>query len=354
MPDRSAAYWAHITPVEAGFAKDIGEQLDAAVASRRTWNLHGIVIARRGRLVLERYYAGDDYSWGQPLGRVAFGPDTLHDLRSVTKSVTSLLYGIALAQGRVPPPEAPLLAQFPEYPDLAADPKRAAITVGHVLSMTMGTDWNEQLPYTTPENSEFAMELAPDRYRYVLERAVVEPPGKTWIYSGGATALLGHMIARGTGHPLHAFARAALFDPLGIGDSVWTAGSDGIVSAASGLRLVPRDLARIGQMIVQRGQWQGHEIVPESWLDAAFTKRTTCDPLRDFGYHWYTGTAAVGSAGAQERWIGAIGNGGQRLYVLPRLELSVVFAAGNYDTPDKWKPPTIAFREIILPALTPD
>jgi CubicO group peptidase (beta-lactamase class C family) len=311
------------------------------------------VIVRRGRLVLERYYDGQDYCWGQPLGHVAFGPDTLHDLRSVTKSVTSLLYGIALAQGRVPPPEARLLAQFPDYPDLMADPKRSAITVGHVLSMTMGTDWNEQLPYTTPENSEIAMELAPDRYRFVLERGVVEPPGRNWIYSGGATALIGHMIARGTGRPLPEFARSVLFDPLGIGESVWTAGSDGIASAASGLRLVPRDLARIGQMIVQRGQWQGSEVVSPRWLDAAFEKRATCDPARDFGYHWYTGTAAVGAAVTHARWVGAIGNGGQRLYVLPELDLSVVFTAGNYDTPDQWKPPTIALREIILPALKP-
>jgi CubicO group peptidase (beta-lactamase class C family) len=353
MPDRSSA-WVHVTPAEAGFADDIGARLDDAVCSGRTWNLHGIVIVRRGRLVLERYYDGEDYCWGRPLGHVTFGPETLHDLRSVTKSITSLLYGIALAQGRVPPPQSPLLAQFPEYPDLAADPKRSPITVGHVLSMTMGTDWNEQLPYTTPENSEIAMELAPDRYRFVLERRVVEPPGRNWIYSGGATALVGHMIARGTGRPLPEFARSVLFDPLGIGESVWTAGSDGIASAASGLRLAPRDLARIGQMIVQRGQWQGSEVVPARWLDAAFEKRTTCDPARDFGYHWYTGTAAVGAGARPERWVGAIGNGGQRLYVLPGIDLSVVFTAGNYDTPDQWKPPTIALREIILPALKPD
>ena len=101
-------------------------------------------------------------------------------------------------------------------------------------------------------------------------------------WGGGSGTAAGHYATvngirlyyedRGTGRPLHAFARAVLFDPLGIGESVWAAGSDGIASAASGLRLVPRDLARIGQMIVQRGQWQGREVVPGAWLDAAFTK----------------------------------------------------------------------------------
>ena len=133
---------------------------------------------------------------------VSFGPETLHDLRSVTKSVVGLLYGIALDRGLVPPPDAPLMAQFPEYGDLAADPARAGITVGHALTMTLGTEWDEERPYTDPENSEIAMEMAPDRYRYVLERPVIVPPGTRWIYSGGAVALVGALIARGAGKSL--------------------------------------------------------------------------------------------------------------------------------------------------------
>src|SRR5262249_21524636 len=91
------------------------------------------------------------------------------------------------------------------------------------------------VPYTDPTNTEIAMERAPDRYRYVLDRPIVAEPGKTWIYCGGATALLGRMIAKGTGKPLHAYAREALFDPAGIAVTEWAKGADGNESAASGV-----------------------------------------------------------------------------------------------------------------------
>jgi CubicO group peptidase (beta-lactamase class C family) len=177
-----------------------------------------------------------------------FGPDTLHDLRSVTKSIVGLLYGIALDRGLVPPPEAPLLAQFPEYPELATDPQRARLTILHALTMTLGMEWDEQRPYTDPANSEIAMERAPDRYRYILERPFVAAPGERWIYSGGAVALLGHLIAKGAHTTLPEFARQALFAPLGITTFEWAEGADGVASAASGLRLRPMDLLRIGKL----------------------------------------------------------------------------------------------------------
>jgi len=137
-------------PQDLGFAADLAEKLDAGMRSGLLRGLHSVLVVRSGRLVLERYFAGEDETWGRTLGHVSFGPDTLHDLRSVTKSVVSLLYGIALDRGLVPAPDAPLLAQFPEYPDLVADPRRAPIKVLHALTMTMGLEWNEQVRYTDP------------------------------------------------------------------------------------------------------------------------------------------------------------------------------------------------------------
>jgi len=149
------ASWQTQSPRLAGFAPDLSDRLDALIANKRIWNVHGVLIARGGKLVLERYFDGSDWARGRPLGNVSFGPDTLHDLRSVSKSIVGLLYGIALAHGKVPPPEAPLLASFPAYGDLAADRARAHWTVHHVLTMTMGTDWDELgVPYTDPTNSE--------------------------------------------------------------------------------------------------------------------------------------------------------------------------------------------------------
>lgn len=345
--------WQPIAPAEAGFASDLGARLDQLVADRRAWRLHGVVITRAGRLVLERYFEGADETWGRPLGRVVFGPTTLHDLRSVTKSIVGLVYGVALAEGKVPAPDQPLMASFPEYADLAADPRRQRLTIAHVLTMTLGLEWNEDIPYENPANSERAMEVAPDRYRFILERAIVAEPGTRWTYGGGATALLGRLIAKGTGQSLEDYARAVLFDPLGIGATEWIKGGDGVASAASGLRMTPRDLARIGQLMLNGGQWEGRRVVPAAWLETSLKVHATVDEFRRYGYHWYSGEFGFGTPpGARKaRWIGAFGYGGQRLFVLPDLDIAVAITGGNYADPDQWIPPIRVMREVVLASL---
>jgi CubicO group peptidase (beta-lactamase class C family) len=356
---QTANTWTQVAAREAGFTGDMGALLDKAIADKRIWNLHGLLVAHKERIAFERYAPGDDWSWGGPLGRVDFTADTLHDLRSVTKSIVGLLYGIALAEGKVPPPDAPLMASFPEYVDLAADPARAQLTIRHVLTMTMGTDWDETtVPYTDPSNSEIAMEFAPDRYRFVLSRPVVTEPGRRWSYSGGATALLGRLIARGSGTSLHSFARTRLFDPLGIGPTEWIKGRDGIESAASGLRMTPRDLARIGRLVLGGGTLGGRRIVDADWVASCVTPALQIDEVRQFGYQWYIAHVGFDTPSRPpwdrhrlERYWGGFGNGGQRLFVLPGLDLVVVTTAGNYDTPDQWIPPFRALREVVLKAL---
>src|SRR5262249_41065483 len=206
-------------------------------------------------------------------------------LRSVSKSIVGLLYGIALADGKVPPPEASLLCAFPEYEDLAAHQQRDRWTIHHALSMTLGTDWDElSVPYSDPTNSEIAMDRAPDRYRFVLEAPVVIEPGTRWTYCGGATALLARIIVRGTGKPLHAFAREVLFDPLGVGPTEWLADRRGEEFAASGARMTPRGLARIGVMMLSGGVWCGRPIVPAAWIERSTTPVVDVDEIRRYGY----------------------------------------------------------------------
>lgn len=362
LPSASSArtaIWPTDLPADHGFASDLSARLDKLLAEERAWNIHGVLVARHGKLVLERYFAGSDNKRGQPLGSVAFGPETLHDLRSVSKSVVGLLYGLALTERKAPPPEELLLRAFPQFSDLAADPARAKWTVEHALTMTMGTDWDElNIPYTDATNSEIAMDLAADRHRYVLGLPVVMEPGSRWTYSGGATALLGRIIADGTGRALHDFAREVLFDPLGLGPTEWLADAKGEAFAASGLRMRPRDLARLGQLLLQGGEIDGNRIAPKDWIDRMTTPYVSCDEVRRFGYHWYTGSFAFNMI-AGPRWCrnrlepfqGAYGNGGQRLWILPGMELVMAIVAGNYDTPDQWVPPMRVLREAVLASM---
>lgn len=322
--------------------------LDNLLAAGRAENLHGMVVIRDGQVVLERYGAGHDYAWGTDLGLVTFERHTLHDVRSVTKSVTALLYGIALDRKLVPAPDEPLLRHFPEYPDLASDAGRQALRIEHALTMTLGLEWNESLPYTSAANSEIAMEMAPDGHRYVLERPIMEAPGQRWHYCGGASALLGRLIVKGANVTLPEFARATLFEPLGIERFEWMAGADGVHSPASGLRLSPRDMARIGEAVLEGGAWGANQVIPSEWLDAALTPRVSLGGL-EYGYQWYVGQ--LGSP-PSHRFFAAMGNGDQRLIIVPDAKMVVAISAGNYDSPTQGKLPDALVSEVLLPVLS--
>lgn len=343
--------WPETTPAEAGFAPDVGDRLDAAVIAGKLDGLHGLVVARDGKLVLERYYVGADERWGRQLGRVTFGAEVVHDLRSVSKSVVGLLYGIAHNDGIVPDLNAPLVDQFPDLGDLASDPARRRLTVAHALTMQLGLEWNEDLPYSDPRNSEIAMEMADDRYRYVLSRPIVAAPGKEWRYTGGATALIAHLIARGSGTTLMDYAREKLLGPLGITDAEWIIGMNGREeAAASGLRMRPRDLAKIGQLVLNRGRWGDQQLVPADWLDQSFTQHANFDDevVVGYGYQWWLGRHVHGG----KPWYGAFGNGGQRLFIAPSLDIVIAVTAGNYNQPDAWRVP-VAVQITVLSALKP-
>jgi CubicO group peptidase (beta-lactamase class C family) len=324
--------------------------------------LHAALVIFHGETLAEVYFDGEDEQWGRRLGVVRHGPDTLHDIRSITKSVTALLYGIALAEGKVPALDAPLLAQFPKYADLAGDPLRDSITVGDALAMKMGTEWNEDVPYTDPRNREIAMEESRDRYRFVLDRPMVMAPGKEWSYNGGAAALIGKLIEDGTGMKLDAYARDKLFRPLGITQWYWSRGVDGVPAPASGLRLTARGLGKIGQLVLGGGMFEGRRVVPRNWLDKLFTPRTNLPGVR-YGYFWWLADSSdprgwisglgnqMADIGDWPAWVGGLGNGGQRLTVQPDIGLIVVVLAGNYNQPDNWVMPLRIIELHVAPEL---
>ena len=344
--------WTEMNGTAAGFSPELARKLEAGVESGLLPNLHAVAVSRNGQLAFEHYFAGHDEKILQDLGHVVFGPETLHDCRSVTKSIVSLLYGIALDHGLVPGLDASLVAQFPEYPDLLADPERQKRTIAHALTMTLGMEWDESKPYTSTENSEIAMEVAPDRYRFVLDRPLVKPPGESWIYSGGAVALIGAIIERGTGKRLPEFANEALFAPLGITQHEWFAGGDGAYSAAAGLRLSTHSLLKIGQMLVARGSFAGRQVVPASWLDAAWQKGPhTFDASESYGYLWYLSDAPI--SGSSHVQVGGYGNGGQRLFLIPDLGVACVIFCGDYNGALQWVTPNRVWREIVLANFDP-
>ncbi|SHM77160.1 serine hydrolase domain-containing protein [Roseibium suaedae] len=325
--------------------------LQAAFDRGELKGLHEVLVIHKGEVLAESFFDGEDQNWGQPLGKRSFDAESLHDIRSVTKSIVSLLYGIALSEGKVPDLETPLVSLFPQYADLAKDEERQRIKVHHALSMQMGMEWDENLPYSDPRNSEIQMENAPDRYRFILDRPIVTPPGQGWTYSGGAVALIGKLIADGTGKSLDDYAAEKLFGPLGISRFEWARGPDGTLSAASGLRMTARDLARIGQMIANGGSFENRQIVPEDWLKASITPHADIDggQIR-YGYLWWLsgkGSPAILPAA----WAAGFGNGGQRLTVYPGEDLVVIVLAGNYNLQDAWRVPVSVIVDHVAPAV---
>lgn len=319
----------------------------AARPDRR--NVHAVLVVRHGKLVFEAYAAGEDENWAGPIGLVPHDAVTRHSVWSISKSVVSLLFGIALERKLIAGTDIPVVAFFPEYADLKT-PNWDKILLRHLLTMTPGYDWNEDMTWMDPDNTTRAMVEAADPYRYILGREVVDAPDTRWRYNSGATTLLGAVLKKATGKSLDEFAREALFEPLHIADVEWGRMIDGEPAAFGGLRLRPRDTAKIGQLVLNGGTWQGRRIVPEDWLKQSIQPRivTSWDGVQ-YGYQWWLGTSPFG-AGRTVDWIAAFGIGGQRIFIVPTLDLVVVTNAGLFDGDDNAIVRSI-FEYRVLPAI---
>ncbi|MGO4724710.1 MULTISPECIES: serine hydrolase domain-containing protein [unclassified Inquilinus] len=339
--------WAVAAPADEGFDP---ATLCAVGPALEESNAHAVLVVRHGKLVYERYFAGEDQRWGQPLGRIPHDAATRHDLRSITKSVTSLLVGIAVDYGWIKDIDAPVLSLLPQYADLGS-PEKDRITLRHLLTMSSGLAWSEDLPYSDPRNSERLMSDAPDPYRYVLEQPFATMPGERWVYSGGSTALLSAVLKQVSGRSLEVMAREMLFAPLGIDDVEWVRYPNGDPVAASGLRLLPRDIAKIGRLVLDHGAWQGKQIVPAGWIEQSTTKQIAAEDEIDYGFQWWLGHSQVD--GQDLRWSAGVGWGGQRLFLVPDRDLLVVVTAGLYDQPDQQDAlGRTVLERYVLPAAT--
>jgi CubicO group peptidase (beta-lactamase class C family) len=215
--------------------------------------------------------------------------------------------------------------------------------------MSSGFTWDENIPYTNPANSEIRMILAPDPYRFVLEQAIATPAGQVYNYSGGSTALLGRIVQKVSGQRLEEFARAALFEPLGITDFEWVNMPNGDAAAASGLRLRSRDIAKLGQLFLNRGQWNGKQVISAGWLQEAIAPQIAGSGIYFYGYQWWLGRSLV--AQQEIKWAAGVGLGGQRLFIVPERDLVVVVTAGLYQSPMQVWVPLQILNQYVLPAI---
>ena len=348
-PIENSEEWSTSSPEEAGLDASLLCSLNAMLDKSPQMNVHSVVVARGGKLVFETYRTGTDYKWGSWLGPTSYTSQMQHDVRSISKSVVSLLVGIAIDQKLIRSVEDPVYTYFPEYPDLRTAPKDK-IQLRHLLTMTAGLTWDEMRPYSDPQNSELRMIYSSDPYRFALEQLTTSMPGQEWNYSGGSTQLLAGVVQKVAAKPLSDFATEVLFGPLGITQFEWIKMPlNQQTAAASGLRLRPRDMAKIGQLVLDKGVWRGNRIVSESWIDESTEARIEAmDSLR-YGYQWWRDELQLGNK--QISWISAMGLGGQRIYIVPAYDLVVVITAGHYgDISQDWVSFDI-FNKYVLAAI---
>ncbi|SFB42343.1 CubicO group peptidase, beta-lactamase class C family [Rhizobium sp. NFR07] len=345
-----------IAAAEAGYlvpspstAQETGCRLIRQLDETRL-NLHSVLILHKGILVFEHYRAGQDQPWGASPGHYEYGMGDLHDVRSVGKSVMSLLVGIAVDRGLIKSLDQSVFDYLPDYRDLASA-DRQKISLRMLLTMTSGFHSNEQLPYMDANNTERLMAVAPDPYRAVLERRLTAAPGSRWAYSGGDTMLLSKILQNASEKSLTAFAEENLFGPLGISSYRWVPlKTSGEIAAYGSLKLRPRDMAKLGLLVLQQGKWDGRQVVSEEWLKiSTAAQQDAWFPYR-YAMHWWSGDVASDAGGRIPTTI-ALGIGGQRIVVIPAMDAVVVITAGLYDDPDQMRKMTGLLSDIIIPAM---
>jgi CubicO group peptidase (beta-lactamase class C family) len=269
-------------------------------------NIHSLLIVRRGYLVTEAYF-------------YPFRRGMKHNLQSCNKSVTSALVGIAIQEGWVEGVNQPILEVLPRPNVADSDPRKQAISLEHLLTMTSGLDWQEEIPYASLHNSAIQMMTRQDWVQYVLGSPMVETPGSRFNYNSGNSHLLSALIQKSSGMNTLAFAQTHLFQPLGIADVFWPADPQGINMGGGGLDLTPLDMAKFGYLYLRGGIWDGQQVMPAEWVKASTEQHIETHWGWGYGYQWWIRPGGGYSA---------IGWGGQYIFVLPDQDMVVVFTAG--------------------------
>ncbi|MCZ8521928.1 MULTISPECIES: serine hydrolase domain-containing protein [Paenibacillus] len=308
------AGWLAVEPEAQGMDSGV---LAGTIEAFRGRGVHSLAVIRGGRLVAEAYDRGTEAEVPQ-------------DVRSVTKSIVSALTGAALADGKLKSVEQ-RAAEF--FPVLEGDPVKSQIRIKHLLSMTSGLQWDN-----AEDRSSVAMMHSDNWIDYILARPAASSPGKVSTYSNGDAHLLSAVLQEAVGAPLSEYARTRLFGPLGIGNFRWNADPQGRSIGAWAMALTARDMAKLGWLFLKEGEWEGKALLPKGWVRESLSKRVV-HHYKDgrqggYGYFWWLKPLASGLLGADKRsyeTFYAAGSGGQRIFVVPGLELVVTLTASSAD-----------------------
>ena len=317
---------------DAGIDSTILNKIDTAITNGTYPNIHSLLIARNNKLVYEKYWPGKDEQWGNELGVRVHTKDSLHDIRSISKSIVSACIGIAIQQGKIKSVDQRVSDFFPEYARLDTG-LISSLTLKHLLTMSSGLVWNEDIPYDNPENSEIRMIRSPNQVEYVLSQPMEQSPGKVWKYNGGTTQLLAAIIEKTTRKKVDEFANEYLFKQIGIENFEWAKypGTDQ-PAAASGLRLRSRDLLKFGLLYNNDGMWGDKNILPAKWIEESFQTYVQRSGGGGYGYQFWTWQDTIMNKPVPI--VACVGNGDQRIYFDKADDLLIITTAGNYN---KWQ-----------------
>ena len=318
------------------------DALAARIDNRQMAEINGLVVVRNGYVILEKYANG---------GSAA----QVHEMQSVTKSVTSLLMGIAVDQGKVTSVDNKALGYFPDYAFQNLDQRKRDITISHLLTMTSGLNFYEQ-PYPGSPLQQLN-DSRDDWLRIIFDQPMNAVPGDQWQYNSGGVISLGAVIDEATGLVADQFARQYLFDPIGVGTTYWFKGSpNGLPHMGGGLGLRATDLARIGYLVLRKGMWGDRRVVSETWLRESTghhvrNPRTFGSHPTDYGYLWWLLPLDNRSGGDWDTdIITASGAKGQWLLIIPKYDI-VVAATSNAAGFTGYMDPVEAVYSYIIPAV---
>lgn len=333
----------------------------AEIRNGKYGEVHAMIIFKDNILLFEEYFPGHQYKWDGPNHhgeKINWDQSMLHGVKSVSKSIVSLCIGIAIDKGFIKNVNQSVFDYLPGHQSFKKEGKEK-ITIEHLLTMTSGLEWEEWKTSLSNEKNDIVgiWFQEKDPLTYILEKPLIKEPGTTFNYSGGNTILLGEIIRSATKMDLEKFANEYLFKPLGIDSTDWSLRyKNGVIEAGGGLEITPRDLAKIGALCLNKGTFNGRQIISEQWIAACTTPYSKNTNIfipghfsggHGYAYSWWL--KSYNKAGKEINMYHAVGWGGQELIIIPELNSVVVFTGGNYI------PLTTTFAildKYILPAIS--